>query len=187
MRISGIYKIQSKLKPKRIYIGSAINILHRWRCHISNLRSNKHPNNKLQNHFNKYGEMDLQFSVLVGCNKENLIVNEQFFIDSYNPYFNICKKAQSRIGTKGQIPWNKGKSWSKEVKDKLSTSHIGQKPWNKGIKGAPQSEETKRKRSQSMKGKNTWRKGMSDTESSRLKKSIAQKKRRLNELKLTLN
>lgn len=30
MNISGIYQIQSKCKPKRIYIGSGVNIQRRW-------------------------------------------------------------------------------------------------------------------------------------------------------------
>ncbi len=28
--ISGVYKIQSKIKPERIYIGSSVNINSRW-------------------------------------------------------------------------------------------------------------------------------------------------------------
>ena len=47
---------------------------------------------------------------------------------------------------KGKIPWNKGKSWSNEMKQKLSDSHKGKHcsrstefkkgmiPWNKGLK-----------------------------------------------------
>ena len=31
---------------------------------------------------------------------------------------------------KGQIPWNKGKHWSKEMKKKLSEAHKGQIPVN---------------------------------------------------------
>ena len=56
MIISGIYKIQSIIKPERCYIGSAVNIQKRWRDHKRELRNNKHSNKKLQNHCNKYGE-----------------------------------------------------------------------------------------------------------------------------------
>jgi group I intron endonuclease len=100
MKISGIYKIQSQIKPDRIYIGSAIDINDRWRCHLKDLRKKKHSNIKLQNHFNRYGETDFQFSILLGCNKEDLIKIEQYFIDSYNPYFNICKIAGNCLGVK---------------------------------------------------------------------------------------
>jgi hypothetical protein len=36
-KISSIYQIQSKIKPERIYIGSAVNIKHRWGIHLSDL------------------------------------------------------------------------------------------------------------------------------------------------------
>ena len=42
MKITGIYKIESKLKPERIYIGSAVNISKRWLLHLSRLRRDKH-------------------------------------------------------------------------------------------------------------------------------------------------
>lgn len=152
MKTSGIYKIQSKVKPVRIYVGSAVNITNRWRSHINNLKNNKHQNKKLQNHFNKYGEADLQFIILLECKKEDLIANEQFFIDSINPSFNICKKAGSCLGTKqskesnikrklsllGQKNHNYGKRFSEETRRKLSISH-------RGKKRGPHSDETKRK------------------------------------------
>jgi group I intron endonuclease len=98
MKISGIYQIQSKIKPERIYIGSAININSRWNMHLFRLRKKEHHSIKLQNHYNKYRESDLQFSVLLGCDKGDLIKIEQYFIDSYNPWFNIAKKAGSALG-----------------------------------------------------------------------------------------
>jgi group I intron endonuclease len=117
MNESGIYKIQSKIKPKRIYIGSAINIKNRWHSHKSDLRLNKHGNKRLQNHYNKYGEKDLQFSIIIGCLKESLIENEQFFMDCYNPFFNICRIAGSPLGTKR----------SDEVKEKMRQKNLGRK------------------------------------------------------------
>jgi len=106
---TGIYKIESKIHPNRCYVGSAVNISKRWNYHLEDLIKNKHANNRLQNHYNKYGKNDLLFSILICCDKENLIANEQFFIDSYNPYFNICKVAGSSLG----------RSVSKETRQKL--------------------------------------------------------------------
>ena len=159
MKISGIYQIQSTKIPTKSYIGSAFNISKRWYMHLNLLRKNTHPNPKLQNHFNKYGEADFQFSILLGCPKEDLIKTEQYFIDSYNPYFNICKTAGSQFGLKRSI----------ETKIKISTSKKGKPTWNKGKKGIysdetlrnmseshigrTQSEEWKIKISNSMKGK----------------------------------
>jgi group I intron endonuclease len=99
----GIYKIQSLLKSGRCYIGSAINLGKRWHLHLFELRHNKHHSRKLQNHVNKYGIDDLRFSILLGCDKDDLIANEQYFIDSYNPYFNICKIAGNVTGRKFSI------------------------------------------------------------------------------------
>ena len=161
MKISGIYQIQSKIKPERIYIGSAINIQHRWNDHLSRMRRNKHHSKKLQNHFNKYGKIDLQFSVLLGCEKENLIKTEQYFIDSHKPWFNIRIKAESNFGLKSseetkrklrnKVPWNKGlKGVSEETREKMRSSHLGQVS---GHKGHPHSETTKKNMSNLKKGK----------------------------------
>jgi group I intron endonuclease len=119
MKISGIYQIQSKCKPERIYIGSTININNRWKDHFKELRRNKHHSSKLQNHFNKYGESDLQFSVLLGCDKSDLLKIEQYFIDSYNPFFNICKIAGNSLGTHRKL--------SKETRDRMSFARMGEK------------------------------------------------------------
>lgn len=124
MKTSGIYKIQSIANPDRCYIGSASVIKNRWSYHINALRSNGHCNKKLQNHFNKYGESDLVFSVLLGCEKQLLIPNEQFFIDSYNPYFNICKTAGNVLG----------RICSDETKKKISESNMGRYGPNTGKK-----------------------------------------------------
>lgn len=100
MKISGIYKIQSIIKPERSYIGSASSIDRRWKVHLMQLRKGIHHSVKMQRHYNKYGECDLMFTVLLGCdnNREYLLTTEQFFIDSHNPYFNTCKVAGSCFG-----------------------------------------------------------------------------------------
>ena len=84
MPLIGIYKISSKIKPECIYLGSAVSIKKRWANHLSDLRKKKHHNNILQNHYTKYGEQDLVFSILLQCEKEDLIKNEQYFIDTLN-------------------------------------------------------------------------------------------------------
>ena len=134
MRISGIYKIESRIKSERIYIGSAVNIGNRWNQHLHYLRHNNHQSTKLQRHFNKYGEADLIFTILLGCNKEDLIKIEQYFLDSYKPYFNNQMIANSQLGTKR----------SPKSRRKMSLSAIGNtnargskrgNPWNKGLRG----------------------------------------------------
>jgi group I intron endonuclease len=117
MVLSGIYKIQSLKDAGKCYIGSSVNIYSRWNRHLRNLRSNKHNNPKLQNHFNKYGESDLQFSILLGCEKEDLIKHEQYFIDSYNPLLNCSPTAGNCLGVKH----------SEEFKRKVSENSKGNK------------------------------------------------------------
>lgn len=173
MKITGIYQIQSKCKPERIYIGSSVNIHKRWIDHLSNLRLNKHSSRKLQNHYNKYGKNDLIFSVLIGCDKEDLLQTEQFFIDINKPFFNVCMTAGSFLGNKHsektkhklRLAWAKrGYALPEETKKKM----LGRVPWNKGLsswnKGKKMSQETRDKMSASRKGKPTgripWNKGL---------------------------
>ena len=159
MKTSAIYQIQSKCKPERIYIGSAVNISERWRLHLLELKKNKHNNKKLQNHYNKYGESDLQFSVLAGCEKDDLIDIEQFYIDSKKCWFNICPKAGSMLGykfteeqKKKLSESHKGEIFSEERKAKISASLKGKPSLMKDRKRKPFSEETKKRMGKSKRG-----------------------------------
>lgn len=138
MKISGIYEIGSRVKPERIYIGSSVNIQNRWYGHLRDLRNNRHSNKKLQNHYNKYGESDLLLSILLGCDKEDLIKIEQYFLDSCRTYFNVFMTAGSPLGHE----------CSEETKRKISETekkmgyknHLGG-----GIRAMKEVEEIKRK------------------------------------------
>ena len=141
MKISGIYQIKSNIKPERVYIGSAVNIQNRWALHLFLLRKKQHHSLKLQRHYNKYGESDLSFTILLGCRKEDLLKVEQYFIDSYNPYFNICRQAGSQFGIKR----------SEKTKKKLRISHLGHS-YNKGKKKPKQSPEHIEKRISKVRG-----------------------------------
>lgn len=136
---TGIYKISNTI-DNRIYIGSAISCKSRKRSHLSDLKFNKHGNGHIQNFFNKYGENALIFEVVETCNKENLIQREQYYIDTLNPEFNICKNAGNTLGrkfsdeTKKKIALKakghqrrKGAILSKETRDKISKSNTGKK------------------------------------------------------------
>lgn len=138
MRQSGIYKIESKMFPNKKYIGSASRYNDRKGRHLKDLRLNKHPNKKLQNHFNKYGEGDLLFKLIEPCFQYLLVAREQYYIDRLRPWFNICKTAGSSLGRKaseetkkkmrGRVPWNKGKKlppFSAETRINMGLSHKG--------------------------------------------------------------
>lgn len=152
MKIIGIYKIQSKIKPDRIYIGSSIDIRRRWNKHRSDLNTNNHKSIKLQNHYNKYGLDDLEFSIILKeCKKEELIFLEQIFIDIYNPYFNCLRIAGSILGYKhtqkhlDRIKGNKFGCNNKGIKKKITDNYKGNKNscGNHKDKGIKKSEEAK--------------------------------------------
>jgi group I intron endonuclease len=188
--ISGIYKIWSKMKPERIYIGSAINIGRRWTRHRGELKRNVHGSSKLQRHCNKYGIDDLCFEVLLVCDKDKLIEKEQFFLDTLKPYFNVCPTAYSprgRIVTdatreklrkcgnykKGHVPWNKGKTecYSEGTLNKMRENLKKQSvPPHTGHK---HSLESRKKMSEAHKGQPSWNKGKKATEEARRNQSIA--------------
>jgi len=139
-KISGIYQIQSKIKPERIYIGSATDFKTRQATHLCILRKNRHDNGRLQNHFNKYGIDDLVFSVIEECSVELLTQREQYYIDTLKPFFNICLLVGRPLGVKR----------SKETRRKISEAKRG-KP--SIFKGTHKSSESKEKQSIIMKGR----------------------------------
>ena len=150
MKMSGIYKIESKIKPGRIYIGSAVSVKHRWAVHLHTLRKNKHHSRKLQRHYNKYGEEDLVFIIVELCLPQFLIVREQYYLDNGKAYFNNCKIAGSPLGIKHSIEDNRknserlrGRVFSDETRRKISEAKAG----------VPLTEEHRKKLSQIKKGK----------------------------------
>lgn len=96
---TGIYKIENNINHK-IYIGSAVNFDKRIAMHLYELRKNIHANGKLQNSFNKYGEKNFSFTLIEKCKKESLLNREQYYIDTLNPFYNICDIAGSMLGYK---------------------------------------------------------------------------------------
>lgn len=176
-KITGIYQIQSKSKPQRVYIGSAINIHVRWNRHLNDLKNNRHHSSKLQRHYDKYGEGDLQFSIKLRCRQKELIYYEQHFLDILKPHFCNRKKAESNLGFKHSEETrrkmsesHKGKVFSEEHKQKLGETSKGRKLSNEAKEklskfntGKKLSDEHKRKISESNKGKSVGRKLSDET------------------------
>jgi group I intron endonuclease len=130
--ICGIYKISSICKPSRFYIGSSVDVYHRWIEHKSNLSRGKHHSPKIQNHYNKYGVNDLSFEVIEYCTRNNLLEREQYYLDTLNPWFNTYPIAGSPLGhkpTKEHVEKVRraglGRIVSEETRKKISEAHMG--------------------------------------------------------------
>jgi group I intron endonuclease len=130
---SGIYKILN-IKNNKFYIGSAVNLIKRKNQHFSNLRHCIHPNIHLQRSFTKHGQSSFQFIILERCDKSILIKREQFYIDTLNPTYNICRIAGSCLGTSPSLTTrlkisikSKGRLHTTESKIKMSIFAKGRK------------------------------------------------------------
>lgn len=112
---SGIYKI-TNLVTNDFYIGSAVKLSRRIYRHRSELKNNTHSNLILQRAVNKYGMDNFIVECLEFCQKESLIVREQYFVDCLAPKYNIRREC---------VYSNLGIKTSKETKDKLSKANSG--------------------------------------------------------------
>jgi group I intron endonuclease len=164
---SGIYKILNLINGNT-YIGSAVNIKKRIWLHKWQLRNKKHANTHLQKSFDKYGEDNFSFNTVEFCDYSKCIEREQFYIDSINPEYNICKTAGSVFGIKrspetikklSEAAYNRVPI-SDETRKKLSDSHKGKRlsPESQAkrvasVTGQKRSPETCRKISESNIGK----------------------------------
>ena len=159
---TGIYKIVN-IKTKKIYVGSAVDIVSRWVTHKHGLINNFHHSKKLQNSYNKHGIENFIFEIIEECPREMLIEREQYWLDtlkSVDDGYNVCPKAGSSLGrkhsdnTKKKIGLkSKGRIHSRERNKKISEANKGRLV---GIKnpmyGKKVSEETKQKISLSISG-----------------------------------
>lgn len=195
---SGIYRIINLINEK-FYVGSAKNFYVRSNLHKSQLKRNIHFNKHLQSSWNKYGEENFKFEIIKECSKEELITNEQHFIDVLKPQYNKCKVAGSRLGTIHSVEsrrkisenrkvekltdeWKKniaeahrGNVLSMETRQKISKSHTGKL----------KSTETRLRMSNSKKGLPSPNRGKIASEDTRKKQSES-RKRFLENKKLSL-
>lgn len=95
--ISGIYCIRNNINNNK-YIGQSKDILRRFQCHKSKLNNNHHPNQKLQNAWNKYGKDNFCFYIFERCPEDKLNEREQYWIkylDTYNNGFNLSEGGEN--------------------------------------------------------------------------------------------
>jgi group I intron endonuclease len=158
MRVSGIYKIVNKTNGK-YYIGSANDIVRRWREHKTTLELNKHPNDYLQSSWNKYGKDNFDFFIIENVLPNDLLITEQKYLDiakteqnkCYNLKFESHKVFFSDYVKQKLSNSHKGKKHSEETKLKMSITHFNK---NRGIiSPAPVISQIKRKVGGSKKGR----------------------------------
>lgn len=159
----GIYKI-TNLVTGQIYIGSSSNVYNRIHTHKKCLRKNTHENKRLQNSWNKYNEDSFVFELVEECEIDKIIEREQYYIDSLNPFYNICRVAGSCIGVKH----------TEETRKRMSDSKKGKPSPRKGTK---HTEESLKRMSEVKKGIPSARKGTKCSEESKKKMRESAKKR----------
>lgn len=82
-KFSGIYCIKNKVN-NMVYIGLSKNIHNRWIEHKYRLNTHIHPNTKLQNAWDKYGEDNFEFIVLEKCDYDVIYEREKYWIKNIN-------------------------------------------------------------------------------------------------------
>jgi group I intron endonuclease len=104
MKQSGVYQIRNLINNK-VYIGSSKNIKSRRRDHLYYLRHGQH-NRYLQQDWNKYGENNFIFEVLLECSddRKTLLAEEQKLLDKIKPEYNIFIIAYSPGDRPAGIP-----------------------------------------------------------------------------------
>lgn len=108
--IIGIYIITNKIDD-RVYIGSSVNYSKRIKEHKNHLLKNKHHNIHLQRFVDKYGILNLDFKIIEECDKEVLLLREEFWFNKFNNKFNIAKSPSAPM---------LGRTHSNEYKEKRS-------------------------------------------------------------------
>lgn len=114
MSKSGVYRIILK-SDGRSYVGSSYDIPGRWRDHIY---AAKRPNTKqvIARAIAKYGKDSFDWVVLESCTVDQLIIREQYWLDTIRPFadenngFNVRKIADSNIGIKRTVESRKKQS-----------------------------------------------------------------------------
>lgn len=106
----------------KLYIGSSVDLLVRFKEHLNN----RHSNIRLQRAFKKYGFNNFNFIVLKYCEGDELIKQEQTYLDQATEKYNICLIAGSTLGfrhsdeSKIKIgDASRGRKHSEETKDKF--------------------------------------------------------------------
>lgn len=167
---SGIYCIKNKINNKK-YIGYASSFKDRKRIHFERLQGNRHINKKLQNAFNKYGENNFSFHILLYVPKIRwlLAMIEKLYIFVYNSYnngYNLTKGGDGNSNNRNEETRKKislaqiGRETSEETRKKIGDFHRGRirpketgERISKALNGKVQSDEHRKKNAEVRRGR----------------------------------
>ncbi len=164
----GIYLIKNEVNGK-VYIGNSTDIDRRWYNHKMELKNEKHHSPKLQRAYNKYGKDAFFYEVIQYCSKEDLISNEQYWIDKMDSFESGYNCTDNLINPSYNNKSRTGHVISEETRKKMSESQQKRPKMTeetkkkisiaaKGRKRKPFSDEWKRKIGEASKG-NSYAKG----------------------------
>lgn len=102
--LSGIYQITFDGVEGR-YIGLAMDIPDRIRCHIHSLRAGTCSSPELQRIFNAHGEHKLKHAVLERCAVRELSAKEVEWMHKLRPEFNRQVPDYDRLDKEGVLEW----------------------------------------------------------------------------------
>jgi group I intron endonuclease len=165
----GVYKI-TNTKTGEFYVGStAIAFSTRWSQWKANFYHGR-LNERLLADLGRFNASDFSFSIIECVSDESRVLErEQYWIDKLRPYYNICPKAGSRLGSKMSEATRRkmlGRKASKNTRAKMSASQ-------KGRPRPPMSKQHCLNISKANKGRRVWNKGLSGIYSKATLKKIS--------------
>ena len=89
---SGVYR-WTCLSTKCTYIGSSVNLSKRFKNYYSYSFLTRNKNMIISKAILKYGYSDFSLEILEYCTPEECIKREQYYLDKFNPEYNILKKS----------------------------------------------------------------------------------------------
>jgi group I intron endonuclease len=163
---TGIYLIFN-LRTLRGYVGSATDIIERWKIHIRALDSTNElyqENKELQLEWNRYGKDSFTFEILEECDREIFEIQRFYKEDQWIRSLQTSYYRDGGYNIADPLQFPKftmlGRFHTNETKKKMSKSAIGKhfasedtrKKMSAAKKGIPRTEEAKQKVSEGHKG-----------------------------------
>ena len=93
-KISGVYLIRNTI-TNDCYVGSSVDVKRRWANHKSPSKWKQRPNSLLYKAFQKYELSNFTFEILEECNKSQLFIREQYYINKLSPTYNTNRAFQT--------------------------------------------------------------------------------------------